>query len=101
MITAGIVMARDPEYGIVNTGCYRFMVKEKNLTGIDIVTPNNLKHYAQRAFEAGRPLSISISIGTHPIEMIAANFRAPMEQEEMSIAVAFAVPLCILVNARP
>ncbi|MGQ7793634.1 UbiD family decarboxylase [Faunimonas sp. B44] len=86
MITAGIVMARDPEYGLVNTGCYRFMVKEKNLTGIDIVTPNNLKHYAQRAFEAGRPLPISISIGTHPIEMIAANFRAPMEQEEMSIA---------------
>ena len=42
MITAGIVMARDPEYG-VNSGIYRFMVKEKNLTGIDIVTPNNMQ----------------------------------------------------------
>src|SRR5690348_16281086 len=30
MITAGVVMANDPEYG-VNTGIYRFMVKEKNL----------------------------------------------------------------------
>jgi len=32
MITAGVVMAKDPEHG-VNTGIYRFMVKEKNLTG--------------------------------------------------------------------
>ena len=37
MITAGVVIAKDPEFGI-NTGIYRFMVKEKNLTGIDIVT---------------------------------------------------------------
>ena len=86
MITAGIVMAKDPEYGIVNCGCYRFMVKEKNLTGIDIVTPNNLRHYLQRAYEAGRPLPISISIGTHPIEMVAANFRAPLDVEELSLA---------------
>ena len=32
MITAGVVIARDPEYGI-NSGIYRFLVKEKNLTG--------------------------------------------------------------------
>ncbi|MBZ8134349.1 carboxylyase [Afifella sp. IM 167] len=86
MITAGIVMAKDPELGVVNTGCYRFMVKEKALTGIDIVTPNNLRYYANRAYEAGRPLPISISIGTHPIEMFAANYRAPIEVEEMSLA---------------
>jgi 2,5-furandicarboxylate decarboxylase 1 len=86
MITAGIVMAKDPEYGIVNCGCYRFMLKEKTLTGIDIVTPNNLRHYLQRAYEAGRSLPISISIGTHPIEMVAANFRAPLDVEEMSLA---------------
>src|SRR5262245_28405304 len=37
MITAGVVIARDPELGM-NSGIYRFIVKEKNLTGIDIVT---------------------------------------------------------------
>ena len=51
MITAGVVIARDPELGI-NSGIYRFIVKEKNLTGIDIVTPNNMRLFAQRAFEA-------------------------------------------------
>ncbi len=89
MITAGVVMARDPEYGIINTGCYRFMVKEKNLTGIDIVTPNNLRHYAERALKANRTLPISISIGSHPIESVAANFRAAIDVEEMSISGGF------------
>ena len=58
MITAGVVISNDEEYGL-NTGIYRFMVKEKNLTGIDIVTPNNMRMYAQRAYEAGRPCPIS------------------------------------------
>ena len=84
MITAGVVMASDPEYGL-NSGCYRFMVKEKNLTGIDIVTPNNMRLYAQRAFEAGRVCPISISIGTHPMEIMGANFRAPIGVDEMGI----------------
>ena len=85
MITAGVVMASDPEYG-VNTGVYRFIVKEKNLTGIDIVTPNNMRMFAQRAFEAGRPCPISISIGTHPMEVLGAGFRDPIGIDEMGIA---------------
>ncbi len=85
MITAGVVIARDPEYGI-NTGVYRFMVKEKNLTGIDIVTPNNMRLFVQRAYEAKRPLAISISIGTHPIELLGAGFKAPLGTDEMAIA---------------
>ncbi len=85
MITAGVVIARDPEYGI-NSGVYRFMVKEKNLTGIDIVTPNNMRLFAQRAFEAGRPCPISISIGTHPFEIMGSGFRAPLGTDEMAIA---------------
>src|SRR5882724_30203 len=65
---------------------YRFMVKERNLTGIDIVTPNNMRLFAQRAYEAGRPCPISISIGTHPFEMMGAGYRAPLGTDEMAIA---------------
>ena len=85
MITAGVVIAKDPEHGI-NSGIYRFMVKEKNLTGIDIVTPNNMRLFAQRAYEAGRPCPISISIGTHPFEIMGSGFRAPLGVDEMAIA---------------
>src|SRR5882724_149531 len=65
---------------------YRFMVKEKNLTGIDIVTPNNMRLFAQRAYEAGRPCPISISIGTHPFEVMGSGFRAPLGVDEIAIA---------------
>ncbi|OGA47248.1 MAG: carboxylyase [Betaproteobacteria bacterium RIFCSPLOWO2_12_FULL_62_58] len=84
-ITAGVVIARDSEYGM-NSGIYRFMVKEKNLTGIDIVTPNNMRLFAQRAYEAGHPCPISISIGTHPFEIMGSGFRAPLGVDEMAVA---------------
>ncbi len=85
MITAGVVIARDPELGY-NSGIYRFIVKEKSLTGIDIVTPNNMRMFADRAFKAGRPLPISISIGTHPFEIMGSGYRAPIGVDEMAIA---------------
>jgi 2,5-furandicarboxylate decarboxylase 1 len=85
MITAGVVIARDPELGI-NSGIYRFIVKEKSLTGIDIVTPNNMRLFAQRALERKEPLPISISIGVHPIEIAGSGYRAPLGVDEMAIA---------------
>jgi len=85
MITAGVVIARDPELGM-NSGMYRFIVKEKALTGIDIVTPNNMRLFAQRAFERKEPLPISISIGTHPFETTGSGYRAPLGMDEMGIA---------------
>jgi 2,5-furandicarboxylate decarboxylase 1 len=85
MITAGVVIAKDPELG-VNSGIYRFIVKEKSLTGIDIVTPNNMRMFAQRAFERKEPLPISISIGTHPFEIMGSGYRAALGVDEMAIA---------------
>ncbi|HVU40960.1 MAG TPA: UbiD family decarboxylase [Xanthobacteraceae bacterium] len=85
MITAGVVIARDPELGF-NSGIYRFIVKEKALTGIDLVTPNNMRMFVQRALARNEPLPISISIGTHPFEITGSGFRAPLGVDEMAIA---------------
>src|ERR1700722_4117909 len=85
MITAGVVIARDPELGF-NSGIYRFIVKEKALTGIDLVTPNNMRLFVQRALARNEPLPISVSIGTHPIEITGSGYRAPLGVDEMAIA---------------
>src|ERR1051325_7251168 len=85
MITGAVVIAEDPEYGM-NAGMYRLMVKEKNVTGIDIVTPNNLRRYAERALQRRKPLPVSISIGVHPYEMIASTFKAALGQNELGFA---------------
>ncbi|MCY4442778.1 MAG: UbiD family decarboxylase [Deltaproteobacteria bacterium] len=84
-ITAGVTLARDPEHGL-NAGTYRFQVKERNLTGIDIVTPNNLRRLAEKALAANAPLPISINIGTHPVELMASLYKAPLGRDELAIA---------------
>lgn len=85
MITGAVVVCEDPEYGM-NAGMYRLMVKESSITGIDIVTPNNLRKYAERALQAGKPLPISIAIGAHPYEMFASTFKAPLGTNELAYA---------------
>lgn len=83
-ITAGVVIARDPEYGL-NCGVYRLMLKEKTLSGIDIVTPNNLRMFTKRALERGEPLPISISLGVHPSDFMCAAYRGPLGLDELTI----------------
>ncbi len=85
MITGAVVIVEDPEHGM-NAGMYRLMVKEKNITGIDIVSPNNLKMFAERALQAKKPLPISIAIGAHPYEMVASTFKASLGTNELGYA---------------
>ena len=88
MITAGVTLSRNPDdpAAALNAGVYRYLIKERNLTGIDIVTPNNLHRYAARALEKGEPLPISINIGTHPFELICATYKAREGLGELGIA---------------
>ena len=85
MITAAVVISEDPEYGM-NAGVYRLMLKERNVTGIDIVTPNNLHNFAKRALAEKRPLPISMSIGAHPRELMGALFKASLGTNELGFA---------------
>lgn len=85
MITAGVTVARGTD-GAFNAGIYRFLVREKNLTGIDIVTPNDMQRLALDAYRAGKPLPISINLGTHLAVNMAATYRAPLGQDELAIA---------------
>jgi 2,5-furandicarboxylate decarboxylase 1 len=85
MITAGVTIAQGPD-GAFNAGIYRFLVRERNLTGIDIVTPNDMQRLALEAHKAGKPLPISINLGTHLAINMAATYRAPLGQNELSIA---------------
>jgi len=85
MITAGVTIARNTS-GSLNAGIYRFLLREKNLTGIDIVTPNDLQLLALEAFHRKEPLPITINIGTHLAINVGATYRAPMGQSELAIA---------------
>jgi 2,5-furandicarboxylate decarboxylase 1 len=85
MITGGVVIAEDPEFGM-NAGIYRLMLKERNTTGIDIVTPNNMRRFAERALARKKSLPVSISIGTHPFELVASTFKANLGVNELTFS---------------
>jgi 2,5-furandicarboxylate decarboxylase 1 len=85
MITAGVTVAQGSD-GAFNAGIYRFLVRERNLTGIDIVTPNDMQRLALEAYKADKPLPISINLGTHLAVNMAATYRAPLGQNELAIA---------------
>ena len=85
MITAGITLAQDSDLGL-NAGIYRLLVKDKNTTGIDIVTPNNLRKLAEKALAKNEPLPISVNIGTHPATLITGCFKAAPGVDEVAMA---------------
>lgn len=84
-ISATMVVSKDPEYGR-NVGSYRLMYRTPRETGIDLVSPSDMRRYYQRALDAGRPLEIAIAIGVHPYEMLAASYKAPIDVDEYAIA---------------
>lgn len=85
MITAGVIIARDgPE--ALNSGVYRLMIRERDLTGIDLVTPNDLRRIAEANTVEGKPTPISISIGTSPAVTLATSYRPPAGVDELEIA---------------
>lgn len=84
-ISGGVVYSRDPGYGL-NAGMYRLMFRTRNETGIDLVSPSDMRVYYERALREGRPLEVAIAIGVHPLHMLAAAFKAPIGTSECDIA---------------
>jgi len=84
-ISAGMTIAKDREYGR-NSGFYRFMYNDPRHLGIGLVSPSDLRVFYQRALAAGRPVPMAIAIGTHPSDMVAVTYKAPIGSDELAIA---------------
>lgn len=84
-IAGTFVVSNDPEHGI-NVGSYRLMYRTPNETSIDLVSPSDMRFYYQRALDQKKPLPIAVAIGVHPLDMLAASFKAPIDSNELSLA---------------
>jgi 2,5-furandicarboxylate decarboxylase 1 len=84
-LSATFVVSKDQEFGR-NCGSYRLMYRKPNETGIDLVSPSDMRFYYQRRLDKGEPLPIAVAIGVHPYEMLAASYKAPIDLDEYSIA---------------
>ncbi len=84
-ITAGVIIAKDPETGIRNASIHRMLVKEGNRMGVRIV-PRNLYTYHQKAENLDEPLEIAIAIGMHPATLLASCTSIPITADELEVA---------------
>ena len=87
-ITAGVIIAKDPETGVRNASIHRMLVKGKDRLGVRIV-PRNLYTYYKKAEELDKPLEIAISIGMNPATLLASCTSIPITADELEVANTF------------
>lgn len=87
-ITAGVVIAKDPDNGQVNASIHRMLVNGKDELGIRIV-PRQLYTYYKRAEELNKPLEIAIAIGLNPSTLLASTTSIPINENELEVANTF------------
>ena len=85
-ITAGMVIAKDPDTGVRNLSFNRMQLKGPDKTGFRMSPTQDLESYYQRSVKKGRPLEIAVSIGNHPLDLLAAACGPARDVDELDIA---------------
>lgn len=85
-ITAGMVLADDPESGRRNVSINRMMLIGARETGIRMMPPQQLGVIQERAEAAGRDLPVAVAIGLHPLDALAAATSLPPGEDELELA---------------
>ncbi len=88
-ITAGIVIARDPETGIRNASFNRMQLKGSHKLGIRMMPPQHLGQIYEKAEKRNMPLEVAVVLGNHPLDMVAAASSPPFGVDEFAMAGGF------------
>jgi 2,5-furandicarboxylate decarboxylase 1 len=94
-LTAGLLIARDPETGVETEGYHRFQVKGRDRMGVSLHSRRRMFEYQRRAEALKQPLPCAIALGVHPLvsmgslpypppdigkfEVVGGLFGAPLE----------------------
>src|SRR5438552_5677394 len=66
-LSAGLLVARDPETGVETEGYHRFQVKARDRMGVSLHSRRRMFEYQRRAEAKGRALSCAVVLGLHPL----------------------------------
>lgn len=86
-ITAGLLIAKDPETGKRNVSIHRLQVLSANELGI-LILPRHLWQIFQKAEQEKKTLDIAIAIGVDPLLLLASQAIVPFGIDELEIASA-------------
>ena len=84
-ITAGIVVAADPDTGVRNTSYNRLMLAGKRELRIFMAVGRHLWTLHNKAEGRGEPLPIAIVIGVHPLFSLGAQAFTPSTDDEYAV----------------
>jgi 2,5-furandicarboxylate decarboxylase 1 len=85
-ITAGVIVAKDPETGRRNVSIARLRVEGPHRLMAGIAPTHHLAELIRRAQARGEPLPIAVSIGNHPAVLIASQMYVGLGHDEYEIA---------------
>jgi 2,5-furandicarboxylate decarboxylase 1 len=78
-LTAGLLVARDPETGVETEGYHRFQVKGRDRMGVSLHSRRRMFEYQRRAETRKQSLPCAIAIGVHPLVSMGSLAYPPAE----------------------
>ncbi|MGP0092903.1 MAG: UbiD family decarboxylase [Xanthobacteraceae bacterium] len=94
-ISSSIDYVVDPKTGWTNVGIRRLMLRGRRETGVDLVSPSDLRAIYEATAAAGKPLPVSFVVGAHPVDHVAAMMRLPVDELGL-VASLRAAPLAVV-----
>jgi len=78
-LTAGMLVAHDPETGVETEGYHRFQVKGRDRMGVSLHSRRRMFEYQRRAEARGEPLPCAIVLGLHPVVSMGSLAYPPAD----------------------
>jgi 2,5-furandicarboxylate decarboxylase 1 len=85
-ITGGVLVARHPEYGMLNASFNRCQLAGKDKLRIRMMPPQHLGVLYEVAEALDNPLEVAIVIGASPAVMYSAASKIPIDRDELEFA---------------
>jgi UbiD family decarboxylase len=85
-VTAGLLVAKDPDTGVETAGYHRLQLQDSNKFGVSLHSRRRMFEYYRRAEAKGKSLDCSIVIGLHPILGMSALSYPPPDISKWHVA---------------
>src|SRR5215472_2786131 len=99
-ITAGVIVAKDPQTGRRNVSIARLRLEGGSRVMAGIAHNHHLHRLAEKAQALGRPLEIAVAIGNHAAVLLASQMYVDLGEDELAIAGALLREPLRLVKCR-
>jgi len=82
-LTSGIDYAFDPDAGKTNVGARRLSLRGRRELAFNLTNPSDLRNIYLKTAARGERLPVTFTIGSHPLDLVAASLRNPGDETEL------------------